>query len=165
MRVLLWVMLASFVVYNAIMLISGVRSPLFLSIESYMYGLLFFTGPFVALLIASAVGLARSVTVVCAGLGALVLAIVVWLIAINQAFLVAPAFLILFGVFSTAPAGSGLAWQHPVLLEPGLASDAARPSGGGRIGFGVAMQDLTPFSPNGPALFRAHWTQPSGTTD
>ena len=64
-----------------------------------MYGLLFFIGPFVALLVACAIGLARSVAGICAGLGALVLLVVAWLVATGQALFVAPAFLMLFGVF------------------------------------------------------------------
>lgn len=99
MRSLLWVTFASFVVYNAAILPSAIRGS-FPSVGSYMYGLLIFMGPFVALLLASAVGLKRPVANFCAGIGALVLVLVGWLVATNQALFVAPAFLMIFGAFS-----------------------------------------------------------------
>lgn len=99
MRALLWVTAASFVLYNAVVLPPAMRDGL-PSLGAYLFGVLFFLGPFAVLLVASALGLARPVTRFCAGLGALVLLLVTWLAATDEALFVVPALLITFAGFS-----------------------------------------------------------------
>lgn len=97
MRSLLWATSASFVVYNAILAMFGSSSP---SASSYLYGLALFLGPFTVLLLAARVGLAPLLAQIFAGIGIFFLVIVGWLSATNQALFVAPALLMVFGIFS-----------------------------------------------------------------
>lgn len=98
MRILLWATVGGFVVYNAD-IAGGGHFP---SAESYLYGLAFFVGPFVVLLLAAAVGLTRGVVQVCTGVSVFFVAMVTLLSLANQATFVAPALLMIFGLFSVA---------------------------------------------------------------
>lgn len=97
MRSVSWVTAASFVVYNAILVLYGSGLP---STASYLYGLALFLAPFLVLLLAAWVGLPPLLARICAGVGLIFLAIVAGLAAINQATFVAPAFLMVYGAIS-----------------------------------------------------------------
>ena len=98
MRILLWVILASFLLYNAAILPSAINGQ-FPTMDSYMDGLLFLTIPFFALLLAAIAGLPRPFVHACAGLGVLFLLLATLLVVTNQAMYVLPALFMLFGAF------------------------------------------------------------------
>ena len=98
MRFFLWLTAASFLLYNSVIVVHGIRSS-FPSALSYSAGLLASLAPFFLLVVAAVVGLPRHVAHALAILGGLVLVLIAGLIASDQAQFVVPATLILFNVF------------------------------------------------------------------
>ena len=94
--------IVSVALYQGILLQRSIEGRPPPSESAYLTGLAAFSIPFLVLMAAEAIGLPRLLARLCAGVGFLALALVLFLAVTDQALFAAPAVLFTFGFFSAA---------------------------------------------------------------
>jgi hypothetical protein len=103
----------SVALYQGILLVGAIKGRPPASDSSYLVGLATFGVPFILLMAAEAIGLPRLLARLCAALGFVALALVLFMVITDQALFVASAVLFTFGFFTAGvllctPVGLGI---------------------------------------------------------
>lgn len=99
MKLTIFALLASLLIYQAMMLHSALSGQLPSALTSYLYGLLIFSGPFIALLLAGFLGLAKKSLRIMATFGLLVLLLIGILLIKDDLYLGGATVLMFYGIF------------------------------------------------------------------